>query len=152
VSDDERVAALEDLRESFRGVMAATRRMRGRDTQRGGGELGYAQLMLLAALYERGALPAGELACAAELTPATVTQMLDNLAAAGHVERARSEDDRRVVVTRLTTQGSRRVEAKRAEWEGRWARGFADLEPGDLRAGAAVLARIRAMLEEMADA
>jgi DNA-binding MarR family transcriptional regulator len=41
---------------------------------------------LLIELYERGELPAGELAAAARLTPATVTQMLEHLADCGHVE------------------------------------------------------------------
>ncbi len=148
----ERAVALEDLRGAFRGVMVAAARMKGRDTQRGGGELGYAQLSLLAALYEHGELPAGELACAAELTPATVTQMLDNLAAAGHVERARSEEDRRVVVTRLTPEGRRRLEDKRSEWGRRWEDAAADLDPAELRTTVEVLARIRAMIEDAAGA
>ena len=82
-------------------------RMRGRDTHLGAGELSHAQCELLFELEERGELPAGELACAAQLSPATVTQMLDHLADGGHVERARLERDRRVVVSRLTPQGRR---------------------------------------------
>ncbi len=39
--------------------------MRGRDTHLGGKELSNAQVELLSELYERGALPAGELAAAA---------------------------------------------------------------------------------------
>ena len=70
---------------------AACSRLRGRDTHLGGSELSHAQFELLIELHERGPLPAGELATAAQLTPATVTQMLDHLAASGHVERARSE-------------------------------------------------------------
>ena len=66
-------------------------RLRGRDTHLGGSELSHAQFELLIELYERGELPAGELAGAARLTPATVTQMLEHLAGGGHVERARSE-------------------------------------------------------------
>ena len=83
-------------------VFRALSRLRGRDTHLGGSELSHAQFELLIELDERGELPAGELAAAARLTPATVTQMLDHLAACGHVERVRSEVDRRVVVSRLT--------------------------------------------------
>ena len=103
-------------------------RLRGRDTHLGGSELSHAQFELLIELYERGELPAGELAAAARLTPATVTQMLEHLADSGHVERVRSETDRRVVVSRLTPRARRKIEAKRAAWQeplgtgaaGRW--------------------------------
>src|SRR5882762_3992101 len=104
----------------FRGVARALNRMRGRDTHLLGSELSHAQFELLGELYERGELPAGELAAAARLAPGTVTQMLDHLAACGHVERVRSETDRRVVVTRLTEQGRGKIAAKRAAWQSRW--------------------------------
>ena len=104
-------------------------RLRGRDTHLGGSELSHAQFELLIELYERGELPAGELAAAARLTPATVTQMLEHLADCGHVERARSETDRRVVVSRLTPQGKRKIEAKRAAWQGRWEAALEGMEP-----------------------
>ena len=76
------------------------------------------------------------------LAPATVTQMLDHLAESGHVERVRSEADRRVVVCRLTPHGRRRIEAKRAAWQGRWDGALAGLSArrapgGDERAPAA---------------
>lgn len=123
-------------------------RLRGRDTHLGGGELSLAQFELLIELQERGELPAGELAAAAQLTPATVTQMLEHLAACGHVERVRSPSDRRVVVTRLTRQGARRIEAKRAAWHGRWEEALADFEPDELRSAARVLERLAAMVED----
>src|SRR6478736_6666233 len=89
---------LTQLGRAFRHVFRTLSRLRGRDTHLGGSELSHAQFELLIELDERGELPAGELAAAARLTPATVTQMLDHLAACGHVERARSDTDRRVVV------------------------------------------------------
>ena len=108
---------LTELGVAFRRVFRSLSRLRGRDTHLGGSELSHAQFELLIELYERGELPAGELAAAARLTPATVTQMLDHLADCGHVERARSQTDRRVVVSRLTRQGRRKIEAKRAAWQ-----------------------------------
>jgi DNA-binding MarR family transcriptional regulator len=66
---------------------------------------------------------------AAQLTPATVTQMLDHLAASGHVRRTRSSTDRRVVVTALTAQGEEKVRAKRTLWQQRWKRSWPTSTP-----------------------
>ena len=80
-------AELTELGVAFRRVFRSFNRLRGRDTHLGANELSHAQFELLIELSERGELPAGELAAAARLTPATVTQMLDHLAEQGHVER-----------------------------------------------------------------
>lgn len=141
-------AELDELGHAFRRAFRALNRLRGRDTHLGGAEISHAQFELLIELYEGGPLPAGELAAAARLTPASVTQMLDHLAACGHVERARSESDRRVVVSRLTAQGRRRIEAKRAAWQERWRQALHDLDPQELRAAARVLERLGAAFED----
>jgi MarR family transcriptional regulator, organic hydroperoxide resistance regulator len=143
-----REAQLLELGAAFRRVFRALSRLRGRDTHLGGGELSHAQFELLIELSERGELPAGELAAAARLTPATVTQMLDHLADCGHVERARSQTDRRVVVSRLTPQGARKIEAKRATWKSRWDEALADCDATELRAATRVLAHLAAMVED----
>jgi DNA-binding MarR family transcriptional regulator len=121
--------------------------MRGRDTHLGGEELSHAQFELLIVLLERGELPAGELAAVASLTPATVTQMLDHLAESGHVERARSETDRRVVVSRLTPAGALKIQARREVWQGRWEEALAGVDGEDLQAATRVLERLGAMFE-----
>jgi DNA-binding MarR family transcriptional regulator len=139
--------ALTELGLAFRHVFRALNRLRGRDTHLAGGELSHAQFELLIELDERGALAAGELATAARLTPATVTQMLDHLAESGHVERLRSETDRRVVVSRLTAQGRAKILAKRAAWAGRWQAALGDVSERDLRAAARVLQRLGEMFE-----
>ena len=112
-------------------------------------ELSHAQFELLIELYERGELPAGELAAAARLAPATVTQMLDHLADCGHVERVRSETDRRVVVSRLTAQGRRKIEAKRDGLEGALGAGARGRRRDELRAATRVLERLAAMVEDV---
>ncbi len=137
-----------ELGMAFRRVFRSFNRLRGRDTHLGASELSHAQVELLIELHERGELPAGELAAAARLTPATVTQMLDHLAAHGHVERVRSQTDRRVVVSRLTRQGRRAIEAKREAWKGRWEQALAGLEIEELRAATRVLERLGAMVED----
>jgi MarR family transcriptional regulator, organic hydroperoxide resistance regulator len=142
-------ADLDELGKAFRRVFRSLNRLRGRDTHLGGSELSHAQFELLIELYERGELPAGELAAAARLTPATVTQMLEHLADCGHVERARSETDRRVVVSRLTTQGRRKIEAKRAAWQERWQTALEGMGPGELRAATRVLERLSVAFEDV---
>jgi DNA-binding MarR family transcriptional regulator len=135
---------------AFRRVFRTLSRMRGRDTHLGGEEISHAQFELLGELYERGELPAGELAAAARMAPGSVTQMLDHLAVSGHVERARSESDRRVVVSRLTAAGRRKVQAKREAWQGRWNRALQGVELEELRAATRVLERLGVMFEEAA--
>ncbi|HWY17202.1 MAG TPA: MarR family winged helix-turn-helix transcriptional regulator [Solirubrobacteraceae bacterium] len=141
-------AELDELGKAFRRVFRSLNRLRGRDTHLGGSELSHAQFELLIELYERGPLPAGELAAAARLTPATVTQMLEHLAGCGHVERARSKTDRRVVVSRLTAQGRRKIEAKRAAWQKRWQAALESMGPAELRAATRVLERLSVVFED----
>src|ERR1700744_6109660 len=140
--------AMTELGLAFRQVFRALSRLRGRDTHLVGTELSHAQFELLIELDERGELPAGELAAAARLTPATVTQMLDHLAACGHVERVRSETDRRVVVSRLTEQGRAKIEAKRAAWQSRWQAALGDVGERDLQAATKVLRRLGEMFDD----
>ncbi|MEA2215762.1 MAG: hypothetical protein QOK19_1323 [Solirubrobacteraceae bacterium] len=146
--DDPRQADLTELGRAFRQVSRALSRIRGRDTHLAGTDLSHAQFELLAELLERGALPAGELAAAAQLSPGTVTQMLDALAESGHVERARSETDRRVVVAHLTPLGSAQIEAKREAWKGRWEQALEGFGARDLRAATKVLERLGEMFEQ----
>lgn len=143
-----RLDAVEQVGRSFKGMMAAFRRLRGRETHRLG-ELSYAQYSLLFGLSDGGALSARELAKAADLTPATVTEMLDGLAAAGLVERVRSEQDKRVVLTSLTERGRRLVQEHRAHWEPRWRAAVAEFTDQELLTTSAVLDRLRDMLDEV---
>ena len=136
------------LADAFRATMREAIRLRGRDTHLGGAELSYAQLELLSELFKRGELPAGELAGAAGLSPGTVTQMLDHLAQAGHVERVRSPTDRRVVLSRLTPEGRALVTAKREAWEERWHRALDGVSEQDLAAATQVLRRLRTLFQD----
>ncbi|MGO9249482.1 MAG: MarR family winged helix-turn-helix transcriptional regulator [Solirubrobacteraceae bacterium] len=148
VAKPELSTELDELGRAFRRVFRTLSRLRGRDTHLGGSELSHAQFELLIELYERGELPAGELAAAAQLTPGTVTQMLEHLADSGHVERVRSETDRRVVVSRLTPQGTRKIEAKRAAWQERWESALQGMGPRELRAATRVLQRLGDVFED----
>jgi DNA-binding MarR family transcriptional regulator len=139
---------LEALRSALTGLFVAQRRLRGRDSRIEGG-VSFAHYPLLAALQRRGELSAGQLATEVALTPATVTQMLDSLSAAGIVERHRSERDRRVVTSRLTPEGRRRVERKDAELREKWREALREFGAADLEAATRVVARLGAYLDEL---
>jgi DNA-binding MarR family transcriptional regulator len=145
---EEWTAELSELGSAFRRVFRSVSRLRGRDTHLAGEELSHAQFELLMELQERGELQAGELAAAARLAPGTVTQMLDHLAESGHVQRSRSEVDRRVVVSRLTPQGLRKINAKRELWQARWEQALQGIEVDELRAATAVLDRLHSLFAE----
>lgn len=147
-STKERASDLEELGKALRRVFAGLRRLRGRQARLGSQEVSHAQFELLLELLERGELQVGELAEAAQLTPATVTGMLDHLVAGGHVERLHGEEDRRVVVCRLTERGRGEVRAFKAHKKDRWERALADVPEEDLRAATRVLDRVGSFFEE----
>lgn len=143
-----RAQALEALGHSFKRAAAAARRLRGRDTHRPDA-LSHAQYQVLFELLRRGELPAGELAAEADVSPASMTQMLDRLADAGLVERVRSETDRRVVGARLTDAGRAVCEERRAALEPLWREMLAGFTARELHTAAAVLDRLTAFFERL---
>jgi MarR family transcriptional regulator, organic hydroperoxide resistance regulator len=144
----ESLQAAEQLGRSFKGAMAAVRRLRGRET-RHPGELSDAQYGLLFGLREHSELSSSELALAADLSPATATEMLDALATAGLVRRQRSERDRRVVLISLTERGHEVVEERRARYEPRWRAALAEFSDEELLRAATVLDRLRNLFDEL---
>jgi DNA-binding MarR family transcriptional regulator len=144
----DRVAALAEFSEAYLEVARAQRRLRGRDAMKRG-ELSAPQTNLLLPLLDVGPMSSGQLADAAGLTPATTTHMLDQLAAAGIVERERSDADRRVVVSRLTEDGTRQLERRRAEMTEAWETALADLDAGALCDASAALRRVTAFVNEL---
>ena len=144
-----RAEALARVGRSFKAAMAAVRRLRGRETHRTG-QLSYAQYGLLFGLADGGELAARDLALAADLAPATVTQMLDSLAAAGLVERRRPDHDKRVVLTALTKRGNALVAERRARFEPLWRDALDGFSDAELLAAATLLDRIAVMFDELA--
>jgi DNA-binding MarR family transcriptional regulator len=139
--------ALERLGAAFKAALVAARRLRGRETH-SHGPLSNAQYGLLLFLCGGRRLSARELASAADLTPATVTQMLEALEQAGLVYRERRDDDRRVVLNSLTPQGRRLVESYRARVEPRWRAAMSEFSDEQLRSATAVLERLAQLLED----
>jgi len=107
------LSAGERVARSFKAAMVTVRRLRGRESQRPG-ELSYAQYSLLFGLASEPELSASRLAALADLSPATVTQMLDHLERAELVTRVRSALDKGVVLVALTEAGRRLVAQRRA--------------------------------------
>ena len=140
--------AAQELGQAFKSCLSAVRRLRGREN-RAHGELSDAQYGLLFNLVDHEPLPTSELACLANLSPATATGMLDGLVAAGLVERIRSERDRRVVLTSLTKHGRALVDARHAAYAPRFAAALAEFSDDELRTAAAVLGRLGAMFDEI---
>lgn len=139
---------LDALGDAFRRTFRALNRLRGRDTHRAGADLSHAQFQLLIELEERSETSVGELAVAAQLAAGTVTQLLDGLAASGHVQRVRSPGDRRVVLAGLTPAGRDAIAAKRAAWQARWEQALAGVGAGELAAATRVLERLATMFDE----
>jgi MarR family transcriptional regulator, organic hydroperoxide resistance regulator len=142
-----RAQAMAALAQSFKGAIAAVRRLRGQETHRHDA-LSQAQYQVLFEL-RAGELPAGELATVADVSPASVTQMLDRLADARLVERVRSEKDRRIVVSRLTEEGRAVCEERRAALEPLWRELLADFTASELNTAAAVLDRLTELFERL---
>jgi MarR family transcriptional regulator, organic hydroperoxide resistance regulator len=137
----ERRPTIEDLQHAVTQMFGAERRLRSRDHSRPG-ELSHAQLRTLATLGREQELTAGQLARTADLNPATVTAMLDQLEAANIVQRHRSTEDRRVCNVSLTPQGWKLLERKRAYWQSLWEEQFAEFDDDDLEAAARVIHQI----------
>jgi DNA-binding MarR family transcriptional regulator len=80
-----------------------------------------------------------------------MTQMLDRLADAGRSERARSQEDRRIVAARLTEAGRAACEQRRAAYEPLWRDALSDFTASELRTAANVLDRITELFERLGD-
>ena len=139
----------EALRQAAIQMFGAERRLRSRDHSRPG-ELTHAQLRALATLGREQEMSAGQLARCADLNPATVTAMLDQLEALNVVQRHRSTEDRRVCNVSLTPEGWHILERQRAYWYGLWEEHFADFSDRDLAAAAAIIEQIAAMYDALA--
>lgn len=135
------LAPRDEVRQAFKAAMVAVRRLRGRETHRHGA-LSNAQYGLLFGLCDERPMSARDLAERADLSAATVTQMLEALEAAGLVERSRSEADKRIVLTEMTERGRAVVEEYRCRMEPRWQAALSEFTEAELRTAAAVLTQL----------
>jgi len=142
-----RAAALDEVQAALRQLLYAERRLRGRDHQRDTGALSPGHLRALFAIGDEETT-AGEIARAAQVSPAAVTAMLDELEADGIISRRRGETDRRCVLVALTARGRDVLGEASARWRERWEAATADLPAADLQAAAGVMRAIARMLDE----
>lgn len=140
--------AVAEVLAAFGEFLAAQRRLRGRDA-RHPGDLSFAQLRVLAALEPGAARPTGYLAEQAGVSPATVTGMLDHLEQMGVITRARSDEDRRVVLTRLTEEGQRLRDRKRQEVRRAFEGALARLDARELADASRLLRLLADAMEAM---
>jgi DNA-binding MarR family transcriptional regulator len=147
----DRTEVLEAVGRAFKGALAAVRRMRGRESHHPA-ELSYAQFGLLFGLYFGEPQSLRELALAADVSPASAAEMLDGLTASGLVQRARSREDKRIVLTSLTDRGRALIEERRARYEPRWRAALEPFSEEELLTAAEVLEALRTMFDTLADA
>jgi DNA-binding MarR family transcriptional regulator len=137
---------IEDLRAAVSQMFGAERRLRSREHSRPG-ELTHAQLRALFTLGKEREMTAGQLARSADLNPASVTPILDQLEAANVLERHRSTEDRRVLNVSLTPEGRQLLERKLEHWQSVWDERFAEFPDRDLNAAIRVLNEITDIYE-----
>ena len=143
-----RDATFEALRSAFVELMGAERRLRGRDPHRPG-ELSHAQVRALFQLAKDDETTAGCLAKNAELSPASMTAMLDQLEEWGLVTRRRSAEDRRQVLVSLTDKGREKVEAKRDMWIAKFLDAVGEHSDEDLLAAVRVMRTVGGFLDTL---
>ena len=143
----DRLTALEQVRLAMGELFGAERRLRGREQQQQPRALTHSQLRALIVLGKADEVTAGELARSADLNPASVTAMLDQLESNGIVERRRDGNDRRVCMVSLTGKGRAIVDEKRARWQALWESRLGDLSDKDLLAALRVIRTITELFD-----
>ncbi len=104
------------------------------------------QLFVLRELGRRGEATGGELARAACLSHATITGILDRLERRGLVRRTRSEQDRRRVTARVTTEGEALLETSPPPLHSRFLTRFRELDDWERSFLLGALQRLASMM------
>jgi DNA-binding MarR family transcriptional regulator len=143
-----RAAALDGVQSGLRQLLGAERRLRGRDQHRTTDGLSPIHVRALFAIGE-DETTAGEIARTAQISPAAVTGMLDDLEAEGIVVRRRSDTDRRCVLVGLTDRGREVLHDTRRRWRARWETALHDVPEADLQAAARVMRAIGDLFDEL---
>jgi DNA-binding MarR family transcriptional regulator len=116
-------------------------------------ELGLttAQYAVLSALSEQAGLSGAALARRCFVTPQTITGIVGNLEAAGLVARAPDPDHRRIIQTRLTSQGIEKLTRARLLVTAIEERMVADLDRAEREALADLLSQCADALQQRGD-
>jgi DNA-binding MarR family transcriptional regulator len=141
-----RQSALDQVRIAMGELLGAERRLRGREQQKNG-SLTRSQLRALVVLEKADEVTAGDLAKSADLNPASVTAMLDQLETSGIVARRRSVADRRMCMVSLTEKGRAIVDDERARWHALWEEHLGDQSETELTAALQVMRTMTQLLD-----
>jgi DNA-binding MarR family transcriptional regulator len=144
-----REAMLDELRSAFGEMLGAERRLRGRDQHRGSGLSNHHIRALFHLSKEEREATAGCLAKYAEISPASMTAMLDQLERDGYVTRRRSDQDRRQVFVALTDLGRETVAAKLALWNEKWLTALDGHSDEELAAAVRVMRTVGTVLDSV---
>jgi DNA-binding MarR family transcriptional regulator len=123
-------------------VMRLARRLR---VEREDDSLTLNQLSTMATLVVRGPLTVGELAAAERVQPPSMTRIVSGLEERGLAVREPHRDDRRLVIVRLTDQGSELLAANRRRrdaWLNQRLRELSAEEREALRRAAPILEKL----------
>jgi len=129
-------------------LFGAERRLRGREQQESA-EITTSQLRALIVLEHADEVTAGELAKSADLNPASVTAMLDQLESRGVIERKRGLKDRRVCLVSLTETGRAIVDERRGNWLALWEERFGEFSEQELTAAFRVMRTMIQVVDEI---
>lgn len=111
------------------------------------------QLLLMQEVSAAGELSGSHIARRVNLSPATVTSVLDRLEAKGLVQRSRHSTDRRVVSIELTEKGRNQLENAPGLLQERFVERYDRLEPWEQKMLTAALERIASLMDaEQVDA
>lgn len=137
------------LVQAFKAAYRSVDRRKGRETHKlGGSTVSQSQFELLVELRKNGPLAVGELAQSLGLSAASVSQMVDRLSEQGHVERVRSDEDRRVVRIGLSAHGQETLDPIIDTWRKRWLEALDGMPDEDLATASRVLERIASVYDE----
>jgi DNA-binding MarR family transcriptional regulator len=143
-----RLIALEQVRVAMSELFGAERRLRWREQQESR-EITSSQLRALMILDQADEVTAGDLAKSADLNPASVTAMLDQLESRGVIERKRGLKDRRVCLVSLTATGRAILDERRSNWHALWEERFEEFSEEELAAAFRVLRRMIQVVDEV---
>lgn len=130
---------------ALRRVMRATD-LHSRELARSTG-LTAPQLLLLQNIDQLGKVGVGELAQEMSLSQATVTSILDRLEDRGYVQREKSAEDRRKVITALTHKGREAVKDAPVPLQQRFVERFGKLASWEQHQLIAALERVATMMD-----
>jgi DNA-binding MarR family transcriptional regulator len=141
---------VEEFLTAYDLLVQAVRRARGATQQNRDDALTLSQYAILQALSGRDTARVRDLASEAAVTPSTATRILDALERRAIVTRTRSVDDRRGVTVTLTDFGREALRSQDEWMRGRQAAFFADLPPDQREFAPDLLARLAALIDELA--